>query len=350
MQSKKLQINFFYALLLAVTGLVFFIFMPFLKVLFLAAVFAVVFYPVYKKLLSLFTFKGGDSLSSFVTVLIVLFVILIPFAGMSILIFNEVGNVYYYLVRGGGGSSLLLFLTQAGSYVNSIFPAGVVPPITVEGIQSYAGQAYGWIFTHFQALFSSAFKIVVGTFIMIFALFFFLRDGQKFKDVLISLSPLTDEDDRGILEKMRVAINSVIKGSLLVALSQGIMATIGFLIFGVPSAILWGTAAVFSAMIPSIGTSLVIMPAVLFLYFTKGLTPAIGLAIWGAIFVGLIDNILGPLILKRGIKIHPFFILLSVLGGLAFFGPIGFLAGPVILSLLFALVHIFPRVTDQANK
>ena len=119
---------------------------------------------------------------------------------------------------------------------------------------------------------------------------------------------------------------------------------VGIWIFGIPNATLWGSIAAIAALIPSVGTSLVVLPGVLYLFLFGERFAALGLMIWGMTAVGLIDNILGPHLMKRGIAIHPFFILLSVLGGLGLFGPVGFLIGPLILALLFALLDIYAKV------
>jgi predicted PurR-regulated permease PerM len=109
----------------------------------------------------------------------------------------------------------------------------------------------------------------------------------------------------------------------------------------VPNPAFWGSVTVLAALIPTLGTTLVILPAAAYLYFASGLAPAAGLLIWGALAVGLIDNFLSPQLIRRGTRIHPFLVLLSVLGGISLAGPIGFLAGPLVLSILFALLDIY---------
>ena len=156
---------------------------------------------------------------------------------------------------------------------------------------------------------------------MLFALFYLLRDGGKFKRALISLSPLIDSYDEKIIQKVKQAIKSVVAGSLVVSLAQGISTGLGFYIFGVPNPALWGSFAVVSALIPGFGTSLVLIPGILYLFIESTQIHAIGLLIWGALAVGLVDNVLGPMLVNRGVQIHPFIILLSVMGGLVFFGP-----------------------------
>ena len=110
----------------------------------------------------------------------------------------------------------------------------------------------------------------------------------------------------------------------------------------------WGAAAMLAALIPAVGVALVFVPAVVYLFYVGGALAAGGLLIFG-VFVGVVDNLLAPVLFERGLRIHPLLILLSILGGLAFFGPVGFLAGPVALSLLFALLDIYPLLFEQRS-
>jgi len=183
--------------------------------------------------------------------------------------------------------------------------------------------------------------MAMGAFIFLVALYYLLKDGQKLKVAIIALSPLSDTDDETISQKLRGAINAVMKGSLLIAFIQGVLTSAGFAIFGVPNAILWGSVAVIAALIPGIGTALVLIPAILFLFITGEMFSGVGLIVWGVVAVGLVDNFLGPKLVGHGMQLHPLIILLSVFGGIGFFGPIGFLLGPLAISLLFVLIDIY---------
>ena len=156
---------------------------------------------------------------------------------------------------------------------------------------------------------------------------------------------MRDIHDETIFNKLALAINSVVRGNLAVAIIQGILTAVGFTIFGVPNAVLWGSVAAITALIPGIGTALVIFPAIIFLFISGEALSAFGLLLWGVMAVGLIDNFLGPKLASRGMRLHPFLILLSIFGGIGFFGPIGFLLGPIILSLLFALLEIYSLIS-----
>ena len=109
-----------------------------------------------------------------------------------------------------------------------------------------------------------------------------------------------------------------------------------------------GLAAI-AALIPSVGTALVFVPAIILLFISGQIFAAFGLLLWGALAVGLIDNFLGPKLIGRGMHLHPLLVLFSVLGGIVFFGPIGFVLGPIILSLLFALLDIYSYMVGRAK-
>jgi len=155
------------------------------------------------------------------------------------------------------------------------------------------------------------------------------------------LSPLTDTNDALILKRLASAVRSVAVGTVSIAILQGVLTAIGLTIFGFDRAILWGCFAAFGALIPGVGTTVVFVPAIAFLIYNGSNLSAIALTVWGVLAVGLIDNLLGPYVMSRGNTMHPFFLLLSVLGGISLFGPIGFILGPVILSLFLVFLELY---------
>ena len=179
------------------------------------------------------------------------------------------------------------------------------------------------------------------------AFYFFLKDGKKLKNYIVALSPLDDSDDELIVSRLKLAVSAAMKGNLLIGLIQGTLTGIGFAIFGVPNAVLWGSVAVIAAFLPGIGTSLVLAPAIIFLFVTGNTFGGVGLLIWGIIAVGLIDNLLGPRLVGRGMQLHPLAVFVAVLGGLSLFGPLGFLLGPLAVSVCLALVDIYTSLKAQ---
>lgn len=336
MNDRKPQLYFLLAVLAGTFVLAFFIFRPFLYALILATVFAVVFQPIYQRIIN--HIRGRQGLAALATILIVIIFIFTPLIFLGIQIFQEARQLYSVLTEGDGKDIVLNFLNGLVGSIQKYFPATQEFSVNVD---QYFKQGLGWLLGNLGSVFAGFAKMAASAFIFLIALYYLLKDGQKFKTAVIALSPLSDADDEVISKRLGMAIDSVVKGNLLIALIQGVLTTAGFLIFGVPNAMLWGSVAAIAALIPGIGTALVLAPAIVFLFLTGGFFPAFGLLAWGAGAVGLVDNFLGPKLVSRGTKLHPLIILLSVLGGIGFFGPIGFLLGPLAISLLFALLDIY---------
>ncbi|MFZ2556193.1 MAG: AI-2E family transporter, partial [Minisyncoccia bacterium] len=217
-------------------------------------------------------------------------------------------------------------------------------------ISTYAQAALQWVVQNLGTAASGIATVALKFFLFFIALYYLLRDGKKLKEKVIELSPLRDTYDESIFDKLELAVNSVIKGNLTIALIQGTLTAIGFTIFGVPNAVLWGTVTAIAALIPGLGTGLVFIPTILFMYFSGNEGSALGLAIWGIVAVGMIDNFLGPQLIGRGVNLHPLLVLLSVLGGLALFGPIGIFLGPLSISLLFAFLSIYAEISRHNTQ
>lgn len=344
MKNHKLQFYFLLALIALTLVLSFFVLKPFVSVFIMALVITVVFQPIYRRVLKLFF--GNSGLAAFITLIIIVVIILTPLAFLSLKIIDELRQLYVSLVENGGKDT---FLTVANNLVDSLRRYFLIPPEFSINIGQYLREALNWLLNHVGDLFSNFANLLTATFIFLVTLYYLLKDGHKLKRLVINYSPLANIDDEMILNKLELAVSSVIKGNFTVALLQGILTSIGFYLFGVPSAILWGTAAALASFIPSVGTSLVFIPAVIIIFFSGETYQAIGLAIWGALAVGLIDNFFGPKLIGRGMKLHPLLVLFAVIGGAIFFGPVGFFLGPIILSLLFVLIHIYNFVnTDRS--
>lgn len=332
MERTKLEISSFLLLFAAVAVLAFFVFQPFLNVVLLAAVFAVLLHPAYEALAR--AFGGGRSMAAFVVVFATLVFIVVPLFFLGGQIFNEARELYFSLQ---GEKTDYAHLMQAAieTPVRQFFPEFSFDA------REYAGRALGFVASNFAAFVSEAVFLLLATFLSLITLFFFLRDGRSLLVSLISLSPLEKEYDDEIIAKIYRTINSAVKGTMIISLVQGIFVSMGFYIFDVPSAVLWGSVAAIASLVPGIGTGIVVIPAVAFLLLKGSTFAAIGLLIWGVLVVGLVDNFLLPYFYGKGSDILPIFVLLSVLGGLAFFGPLGFIFGPIVLSLFVSMLHIY---------
>jgi predicted PurR-regulated permease PerM len=330
MQTKTFEKYFLLSLLLITFVFTFFVFRPFWVVLVLGACFAVVLYPVHRWLKKI---KVPNSLSAFITVLLFFIILCVPVFGVSSIIFNQSQNIYQGIVANG---SVGTFLNSVGDKINLALPEGIV-----FNTNQIATNFVAFLTKNITTIFNTSISAFISLILIFLAIFYFLKDGNEWEKKIILLSPLPDNDDEKIINKLSRTINGVIVGYMLVALIQGLLMWAGLSLFGVPNAAFWGLVAAIAALIPPFGTSLVSIPAVIFLFVTGSTWPAIGLLVWAIVMVGLIDNFLNPYIVGRRIEISPFLILFSVLGGIALLGPVGILIGPLSVTMLNTLFVIY---------
>jgi predicted PurR-regulated permease PerM len=207
----------------------------------------------------------------------------------------------------------------------------------MEQIQASAG----WVTSNIGAIFASTVSTIFVFVIALIGSFYFFRDGREFMQLIIKASPLPDSEDQVIFDRMAKAVRAVATGTILIALIQGTLVAVGLTLAGVPRGILWGSLSSVGALMPGIGTSIVTVPAVIYLFSVGNTVSAIGLTVWAVLIVGLVDNFLGPYLISRNNNMHPFIILISVLGGIGLFGPIGFIVGPVVVTLFIVLLEIY---------
>lgn len=334
----KLQFRFLLISLAGAAILVFFIFRPFLFSLVLALILAVVFQPLYQRILKIT--RQHQGLAALITTLLVIIFIMTPLTFLGAQILREAQQLYLFLTENSSKDVVFNIFKNLADKAQLIFPGAKDFSFDFNTDQ-YLKNGVTWLLQNLGAIFSNLAQLLVNSFILLIAFYYLLKDGHKMKKIIIDLSPLGDTEDETILKKLELAINSVVRGNLVIAIIQGTSTAIGLTIFGVPNPVLWGTVAAITALIPGVGTSLVIIPSIAFLFLSNKIVPMLGLTIWGIVAVGLIDNFLGPKIVGRGMRLHPLLVILSVLGGVVFLGPIGFLLGPLAVSLFFAFLDIY---------
>jgi predicted PurR-regulated permease PerM len=333
MTTHRLQHYFFFILVVTTILLLVAIFYPFLGSVTLGATFAVLFQPLYSFILRLV--RGQESVAAFLTSTFILLMVIAPLALFGYQIFVEARQLYFDVNT--THDDLPTFLRSFNAErLDSI------PPWLALRIDQYVQQALENFLQRLGGIFSEVAHVMLSLFISLLALYYLLKDGSRLRHAIIKISPLFDRYDKQIFSRLHNAVTSVVFGSLAIAALQGAASGAGLFLFGIPNAAFWGAVGIVAALVPTVGTALVIAPATFYLLLKNDVVAAIGLVLWGVTAVGLIDNILGPKLIERGLHIHPFLILLAVLGGLTIFGPIGFLIGPLILSLSFALLDIYP--------
>jgi predicted PurR-regulated permease PerM len=338
MQTKIIERYFFFSLLFVTLIFSFFIFRPFWVVLALGISFSIVLYPIYEW----FNKKFPNWLSATLTVFFFILIIGVPLFGIGVLVFNQSQDAYQLITNNVDSSS---FIDSINNSINKILPEGIS-----FNLYDKISDFISFISNNIASIFSSTLSTIFSLILTLLSVFYFLKDGTRWKKALVVLSPLSDTDDEKIINKFSRAVNGIIKGYLLVALIQGILMGVGLALFGIPNPALWGSVTMITALVPTVGTAIISVPAIIFLFMTGQTINALGLLVWAVAIVGMIDNLLSPIIVGNKINLPPLLILFSVLGGISLLGPVGILVGPLTISLLYTLISIYRNEFQNTNS
>ncbi len=332
MTNQKMQVIGFFTLLAATAFVVLLMILPYFKLIALAGILAVLFLPISRKIILK---TGSEALGALTSVLLVFLVLMVPIWMFGQLLFNELASLYGKFKQGQ-------VLFDQATFFHSL-PQSVqnIAQTLNKDIAARLSGLAGAVLQNITDLLLNLPGFFFAFFFVFFVFYYLLRDGDKMKKYFNEIFPLSETHENLIVKKLEQAISGVVKGSFLVALCQGGVALIGFLIFGVPQPVLWAAFTVLAALVPTVGTSIALIPAVIYLFLSGATGAGIGMTIWGAVAVGAIDNILSPKLIANRANIHPILVFLGVIGGLQIFGVIGFLLGPILMAIFVTLLDIY---------
>lgn len=344
--TSERHIRLGWVVLVLLLGLVlgFFIVKPFLGEIFLAGVLAIVAYPLHKKILA---FLKRPKLASLLTTTLVLLLVIIPVSFVGTLVVKEV--VEFAGSFQTEGQVLGDAIDEVDSFLARTVSAYKEGTLSLEKTKDYIGGGLNWFANNFQGIFANILDWFISIAIMTIALYYLFKDGEKLHDSILYTSPLDDTLDVEIGTEVATIMRAVIAERLLVGVMQGFAAYLGFVFFGVGNALLLATLVTIIAILPLVGTLIVILPIVVYQLIIGLTLPAIGLLLWGIFIVGLVDNVIGPLIIHGRTNLHPFIVLVSILGGIHIFGPVGFVAGPVVIGMIYALFRTLPTIYHESR-
>jgi len=335
MSYQRFQSYFFIAVLAASVLLTMTVFAPYLALLAFGGVFAVVAKPLHHLILR---YLKSEVASAFLTIVIVASLILLPagffFASLSAELAMLFGNI-------GGWLSYDAFTGLLTRWLPTQFH-GQIPALFDEGVRLIRVIAEA-LSSNLLNFFSNLFDVVFGFVVTLISAYYFLKDGAKVKRELLTLSPLGDAQDDEVFQRVVTAVRAVMNGVLVVGLVKGVIAAVAYWAFGVPAPLFWGTMTGAASFLPVFGSAIISGPAVLYLFAVGKTGAAVGLLIVSVVFIGAIDNFLQPKLVESKTRIHPLLILLSILGGLQFYGFSGFILGPLTLAVSMALVDIYKK-------
>ena len=334
MKPQGINLTYFTIIIVAVAVFAGYMLWPFFGVIAMAAILAIVLGPVYRFFLE--KVKGRRTLASTITLTLFLFAIILPLIFLLQSVFVEASN-FYVSLSNRNVVSIEKINNLVESYTQKLFPQFQFD--ARERLVEFSL----YVVNNLGSFFAGAASFGLKLFLTMFALFYFLRDGGKFKQHIMDLSPLLKKDDEKVIGSLKTSINSIVVGSLTVAALQAAVIWIGFLIFGVPNPALCAIIVALAALFPGVGPSIVWIPATIYLFIFGGNFPYawIGFVIYCPILFTYNDTFLGPKLIEKGSNIHPLLILFSILGGVLAFGPEGLILGPTLLAFLFTLIRTY---------
>lgn len=318
---------------------------PYLLDIFLALVVFFTAKPLYHVLCRLFFDRRV--LASGITCLILLLVILIPLFTLMSIIASQALEFSNQVSQGLQKGTLWPWIASKLDTVK-LYLAHLNLPLPQEiqldqVIQTAVTKASAFIYTNAIGLIRGFTVFFFDLLLVLFIAFFMFLQGDVFIEAIKELSPLDPVHNDEIIRETETTIKATLWGTVIVAFLQGALGGVGFLIFGLPQPAFWGTVMIPAAVIPIVGSAIVWGPAAIYLLFSGHLGAGIGLIVWGGIMVSIIDNVLKPILVKGSGSTPSIFILFSILGGLTYFGVIGFILGPLILSFLLSLLRIYQK-------
>jgi predicted PurR-regulated permease PerM len=306
------------------------------------AVMAIVFAPLYRRLLR--AVRQRRTLAALVTVLIILVMVILPLTLITISLLQEVAGVVARMQSGElsfGRYFQQLFNGLPGWAADLLGRFGLTDLGEVQ-TRLATGLTKGSQFLATKAIDigQNTFDFLVNLFVMLYLLFFLLRDGEEMFRVIKDAVPLRSEQQRVIFSKFATVVRATVKGTIVVALLQGALGGLMFWFLGIRAALLWAALMALLSLLPAVGSALVWLPVALYLLATGALWQGLVLIAYGVLVIGLVDNLLRPMLVGTDIKMPDYVVLLSTLGGLEIFGMNGIVLGPLIAAMFMVVWDI----------
>jgi predicted PurR-regulated permease PerM len=349
MNHPELQQKTFLALLIIVSLAFGWVLLPFYGAVFWGTVLAILFAPLYRRLVA--RMPKRRNLAALLTLAIVLFIVILPLAFIATALVQE-GTQIYGRIRSGE--------LDAGAYFQQAVAA--LPQWLVQLLDRYdlldlesvqrrlsagATQASQQIAGQALNIGQNTFDFLVSAAIMLYLLFFLLRDGARLAARIRDAIPLSVHHKRHLFSKFTTVIRATVKGNIAVAAAQGALGGLIFWFLGIQGALLWGALMGFLSLLPAVGAGLVWAPVALYLLATGAVWQGVTLIVFGVLVIGLVDNLLRPLLVGKDTQMPDYVVLISTLGGMALFGLNGFVIGPAVAALFIAAWDLFSETPEM---
>jgi predicted PurR-regulated permease PerM len=316
---------------------------PFFSALAWAAILATVFYPVYQRAE---TYLHRRELASVLCCVLLTVAIILPVVALVFLMAGESVKAYKTLedVIASGVPARIAAIHNSAAYkilMEQLRDMGLPKPNIGDAAMRVVRAGSRFLVQHSASVVSGFLNFIVQLFVMLLGLYYLFLHGPHILRELRALIPLPPEYEEQIMQKFTGVVHATFTGSLAVALIQGTLGGLGFLVFGIPSPLLWGASMALVSLVPVVGTALIWGPVVIYYMLTGAALKGLLMLVVFGVAVGSVDNILKPILIRRGVEIHTLWVFVSVIGGLSVFGFLGVVLGPFLFTILVVLLEIY---------
>ncbi len=327
------------------------ILLPYFAAILWAVIVAILFEPAYRRLLAVMPARRNGA--ALLTLLMILAIVVLPAALLTVALLNEAASVYQRIQSGN------LDPEQIFVAFESAIPAWLSDALDRLGIGNIAaakdmfggGAAAGVRAVLGQALSigQGVFDLFVKLMVMLYLAFFLIRDGETIQQRVSAAIPLQTDHLQLLVERFIVVVRATIKGSIVVAILQGLIGGIVLWALGIEAALLWGVLMGAASLLPAVGTGLVWVPMALYLFLSGSIWQGVVLVFCGLFVIGMVDNVVRPVLVGRETRIPDYVVLITTLGGLQLFGLHGIVIGPVIAAMFIAVWDIAATMRTEAS-
>lgn len=349
LKTPELEFKSLLFLVLAASALFALILWPFFGAVCWSVFIAIVFWPMHQRFLH--GSRNRPNMAAAASVTVILLIVILPMA-MLIASITDEASVMVAKLRSGE--------INIGTYFQRVLAAlpewarSLLQRFGMGDLQLLQQKLMTAIGTSGQALTSRVVGIgqvtldfVVAFFVMLYVLYFLFRDGDRLAQSIGRSIPLHPQHTRRLLTQFATVVRATVKGNIVVALVQGALGAIAFWFLGLPGAVLWGTVMAILSLLPAVGAVLVWGPVAAYFFFTGDVVKGIGLTVWGALVIGLVDNVLRPILVGRDTRMPDYLVLVATLGGIVVFGLNGFVIGPVIAAVFLVSWEMLAAARQQ---
>lgn len=340
--NDRFRKGFLLVLVVGITAAFLFVIRDFLMTLFVAAIFSGLAQPLYRRLLDLV--GGRAPLASILSLILMVLVVGAPLVTVFTVVANEA--LRFANESTPWVAQMMGDPDQLSAYLNRIPGAQWLLPYR-DDLAARAADAAGQLGSAVVAIVSNTTRntltIIVDFFMMLYAMFFFLMDGRRYLDSMLRHLPLRDAEQEQMLERFVSVTRATLKGTLFIGIIQGALGGLIFALLGIPGAVLWGILMIVVSVLPVVGGALVWVPAAVTLAIQGEWFRSLILVLFCALVIGSVDNLLRPRLVGQDTQMSDLLVLFSTLGGIAGFGPLGFIIGPIIAALFVTVWEIFGK-------